>query len=164
MINPKQLRELVVRPTLIKILPVNMDAATELLMGTCAQESDGGTYIAQLGGPALGIWQMEPFTHDDIWKSFLTPKPTLRDKIDSLIGSLPYEGDKFPLATNMIGNLYYACAMARMLYYRVPAPLPAQGDYAAQARYYKQYYNTPAGAATVEQYLGNWNRMQQLLG
>ena len=157
MINPKQIRDLIIRPTLDLVLPDSTGAATELLLGTCAQESDSGTYLAQLpNGPALGIWQMEPATHDDIWTSFLTNHKSLADKIKTLA---PVNSG----AQEMIGNLWYACAMARMLYYRVPAALPAQGDFNAQARYYKQYYNTPLGAATVDQYLGNWNRMQQLL-
>lgn len=160
MINPKQLRDFIVIP-ILGILPNPHVAVIELMMGTAMQESQCGEAIAQYGGPALGVWQMEPFTHDDIWNSFLSGK--LRDQIDSMAGDIPYGGDKHPTATNMIGNLYYACAMARMHYYRIPAALPAQGDYLAQAKYYKQYYNTPLGAATVEQYLANWNRLQQLL-
>lgn len=163
MIDPQQLRDLIIRPTLALILPDTTGAATELLLGTCMQESNGGVYISQINGPALGIWQMEPATHDDIWTSFLPSKPLIKQQLDALAGIVPYNGTSHPLAKNMIGNLWYACAMARMLYYRVPAALPAQGDYQAQAAYYKKYYNTPAGAATIEQYLGNWARIAPLL-
>ena len=46
--------------------------AENLLMGTAAQESALGEYIRQLGnGPALGIFQMEPETFDDIVRNYL---------------------------------------------------------------------------------------------
>jgi hypothetical protein len=49
-----------------------MQAAEELLLGTALQES-GLIYRRQLNnGPALGLFQMEPATHDDIWADFLT--------------------------------------------------------------------------------------------
>ena len=46
--------------------------------------------------------------------------------------------------------------MARVKYYRCPAPLPAAGDLEAQAAYYKRWYNPPGGAATVAEYMANW--------
>lgn len=66
-INCEQLRLYVIRPTLEKI-ELWSEAAENLLLGTTAQESHMGTYIKQVGkGPALGIYQMEPATHKDIW-------------------------------------------------------------------------------------------------
>ena len=50
---------------------LNTSPAIDLLMGTCAQESHMGTYLRQLGGgPALGIFQMEPFTFLDLRARF----------------------------------------------------------------------------------------------
>ena len=108
-------------------------------------------YINQLGGgPALGLWQMEPATHDDIWENFLAYRVKLGLKV---LGSQT----KFN-HTRLIWDLAYACAMSRIHYLRVPRALPRAGNIKAQARYYKQFYNTPAGKGTVEQYLANWHR------
>jgi hypothetical protein len=57
---------------LIKTVLINFDPflaslnAIQLLMGTAAQESHLGTYLKQINGPALGVFQMEPNTEIDI--------------------------------------------------------------------------------------------------
>lgn len=145
MIDPRQLRDNIVMPVLTSLnLPSDKtsNAACELLLGTAMQES-GLRYLVQISGPALGIWQMEPTTFNWLasWASTRALKLPAGD-----VSQLP-------------GNLYLACAMARLRYYVVPEALPAQGDVEAQARYWKQYYNTPAGAGTVQQYLDNWSRL-----
>ena len=43
--------------------------------GTAAVESRMGTYLRQIGGPALGIWQVEPATHLDCWDNWLDYRP-----------------------------------------------------------------------------------------
>jgi hypothetical protein len=127
-------------------------AAEQLVLGTAIQES-GLVYLKQQGaGPALGFFQMEPQTHDDIWQNFLAYHSDLSQKVMRL--GVPYIG--IDRVSEMIGNAYYAAAMCRVLYYRVPAILPPPGDVAAQASYYKQHYNTAGGAATVDQYIANW--------
>lgn len=149
-IHPGQLRQLVVAPALV-VIGLGGGAAEELLMGTALQESDGGFYLHQLGqGPALGIFQMEPRTHDDIWTTFLSRRTDLSAKVSSLL--LPGLNRLGQLA----GNLLYAAAMARLLYYRCPEALPAAGDIPSQAAFYKRWYNTAQGAASVESYLARW--------
>lgn len=150
-IDPNQVRSLIIVPTL-KAIGLHSLAAEQLVLGTFCQESLGGGYIKQLGrGPALGIYQMEPATHDDIWKNFLTFKRDLAVKIRNLsVG-----GGK---SEEMIWNLNYATAMCRIAYFRQKAALPPQNDTLAQARYWKQYYNTPAGKGTVEEYITNYAR------
>ena len=63
-INKHQLRDLI-SDTLHEI-DAHSDAAVNLLMGTCAQESHLGTYIRQISGSALGIMQVEPATYQDV--------------------------------------------------------------------------------------------------
>ena len=76
MIDKTQLRTLV--KDVLTFLNLHSQAAEDLVMGTIAQESRMGTYIRQLGnGPALGISQMEPATHNDIWNNFLAYKEPL---------------------------------------------------------------------------------------
>ncbi len=148
MMTPERFLAEVVAPALTA-LDLDGPAARELLLGTALQESRLRN-IPQAGGPALGYFQMEPATHDDIWENFLAYRPDLAARVTAL---LP---DGAPLPSDLLSYPLYAAAMARLLYARVAAPLPAAGDIAAQAAYYKRWYNTPEGAATVEAYLGNW--------
>lgn len=150
-IDPQNLRDYVIRPTLNGI-ELGGVAAEELMLGTALQESGDGRRLIQAGGgPALGVWEIEPATYADIWANFLPARP----KLAGLLRSLQCPGI-VPALEQLEGNLYYACAMARLVYYRRPEPLPAEGDIAAQAAYYKAHYNTAGGGATVDEYVANW--------
>lgn len=150
-ISVTDLRLRVIRPVTI-ILGLGGDGVEELLLGTAMQESGAGAYLAQLGGPALGIWQMEPATHDDIWARFLEYRAELANRISTLL----FTG--LPKQVQLVGNLYYACAMARMQYFRSPHPIPSPGDLEGQAYLYKLVYNSPSGAASMDEYIANARR------
>jgi hypothetical protein len=80
MIDPRQFRALIVRPALESI-NLWSQQAEDLVMGTAAQESRL-IYLRQLGnGPALGLFQMEPATHNDIWVNFLRWKPSWQNAV-----------------------------------------------------------------------------------
>ncbi|WP_227657621.1 hypothetical protein [Candidatus Magnetaquicoccus inordinatus] len=146
-LNPQQFRSLIIRPTLRR-LDMWSEAAEELLLGTAIQES-ALHYLQQMGGgPAMGFWQMERATHDDLWLNFLNGRTKLGLNV---LG--PYTK---PEATRMVWDLSYACAMCRIHYLRCPDALPPAGDIAGQAAYWKRWYNTPLGKGTVEQYLESW--------
>ena len=49
--------------------------------------------------------------------------------------------------------------MARAHYLRVPEPLPDAGDVEALAAYWKQHYNTPAGAGSEAEFIDNYQRV-----
>jgi hypothetical protein len=148
-LSAKQLNELVIRPAL-EAVELYSPAAAELVLGTACQESNL-KYLHQLGaGPACGLWQMEPATHDDLWANFINARPKIREPLRGL--SLIADPDE------MVWNLLYAAAMCRVHYYRVKEKLPAVGNIRAQADYWKKYYNTALGAGTVEQYLENWRK------
>jgi len=70
--------------------------------------------------------------------------------------------DDLPNTDQLSGNLYYACAMARVQYYRAPEALPAVGDVAGQAALYLLRYNA-GGAATTAEFMAAWHRVQALL-
>jgi hypothetical protein len=169
-IDPTQLRELIVRPAL-ECINLWSPAAEDLVMGTAAVESHCGRYLKQVGGgPALGIFQMEPATHDDIWKNYLRHCVNLAGKVaglssedeESLCTAMRRDAswapwrDYVPDAGEMVWNLAYAAAMARVHYRRSPEPLPAAGDVQGMARLWKKVYNTPAGAGTVEKFIRSW--------
>nr|WP_087475470.1 hypothetical protein [Nitrospira cf. moscoviensis SBR1015] len=154
--DPKHLRDLVIKPACEAIGLYSL-AAEELLLGTACQESKCGTFLKQLGkGPALGIFQMEPRTYHDHWSHFLVGR-----ELGQKAGAMAYWGstDAHPAPEQMIWNLRFAAAMCRIHYYRVKDPLPAAGDIPAQAAYWKRFYNTPKGAGTVEEYLNNWRKL-----
>ncbi len=151
MINQQQLRDLVVAPTLdwLDEEISHTEVAEDLLMATCVAESLGGTYLKQVGGPALGIYQMEPFTHNDIWKNYLAYKPDLFRRLLTLSGSpSPMEHPEL-----MVSNLTYATAMARVHYYRVSEPLPKNSSLELLGQYWKDHYNTKAGAGTADHFV-----------
>lgn len=150
MIDEEQLKWEVIVPVLKYLAPdvPYSDAAVELLFGTASVESKRGTYLKQLGGgPALGIYQMEPATYNDIYQNFLQYKPSLLAKVEKLRGNNVLGSSE----KELIGNLYYATAMARIHYYRVPEPLPKTPE--AHAAYWKEHYNTILGAGTPEKYM-----------
>jgi len=149
MLHIQQFIDHVIVPAL-NAIGLNSQAAQELVLGTALQESNL-YYLKQLGaGPAMGLFQMEPATHDDIWTHYLIYKPRLAGKVHTISAQQTPE--------ELIGNLWYAAAMCRIHYLRVKAPLPEAGDIDAQAAYWKKYYNTPLGAGMVEEYMENWKR------
>lgn len=155
MINQHQLRTLVVKPTL-QLMDGNIpysDHAVELLMMTQAHESLGGEFLKQIGGPALGIYQMEQNTEQDVWDNYLKYNPEVRAIIED---TLPLFG-KDPSGMDLIRNLEYATAIARVQYFRDRAPIP-DGDLSddktiwALAEYAKRVWNTQLGKATARDY------------
>ena len=121
--------------------------AVALLLGTAAVESDLGYYLYQLnGGPARGIYQMEPATEKSLWLDFLAYRTPLRIKIHQVTGR---SGPGPWLAW----DLAYQTVMARVKYRPVPEPLPSVDDTEGQARYWKLYYNTRKGKRSIQDYI-----------
>jgi hypothetical protein len=147
-INAKQLKIHVIVPTLVQI-GLYSDAAVNLLLGTCAQESQMGTYLKQINGPALGIYQIEPATHKDVWENYLRYKKELSEKV-LMLGA---QHD----ASLMI-NLAYTTAIARIIYLRAPEKLPAENDISELANYWKKYYNTLLGKGSTTDFITNYKR------
>lgn len=127
-------------------------AAVYLLLGTAAQESRFGTYIKQIKGPALGVFQMEPDTEEDIWINFLRYQPYLKEMVKKVTGV------KQPDQFHLRGNLLYQIAMARLHYWRKPEPLPSKTDITGMAKYWKKHYNTYKGKGTVEEFQKNYTK------
>jgi len=116
--------------------------AEELLVFTCAAESNGGTYIHQVKGPALGIYQCEPSTHTDIWQNYIIN----RHSITSIL-SLNFNCPRIPEPARLVYDLHYATAICRLHYRRQAEALPKADDVEGMWDYYKKYYNTANGKA-----------------
>ena len=151
--NAKQLRELIIRPTL-HALGMWSKPAEDLMLGTACQESHCGEYIRQLGCSgtigAFGVWQMEIATARDIYDNYLRYRPELKAAVEHLRGA----GQSIQDA--LISNLAYACALARIKYRRDPAAIPS--DLRGQAEMWKRVYNTATGKGTIDEYMTNWAR------
>lgn len=143
--HKQQFRTLVIEPVL-KEMGMYSEEAVRLLLMIMAHESRQGYYIKQTVGPALGVYQMEPATHDDIIK-FLRAKGKV--KLVTMWSAPQFE---WSTATEMAGNMYYATAMARAFFLRFPEALPNGSD-AELAAYAKARWNTKAGKATADDYL-----------
>jgi len=124
--------------------------AIELLMLTAAQESHCGAYIKQVRGPALGIFQMEPATCEDLFMNYLRFQPDTQKAVDHFIT----EGVDFKM--QMMGNIPMQIVFARAQYRRFPERIPSNSK--DIARYYKKYWNTEKGKATVEEALRNYDK------
>jgi hypothetical protein len=142
-INAKQLRELIIRPTL-KDMGMWSESAENLLMGTAAQESHLGSQIKQLGGgPALGIYQCEPATHEDVAK-WAKGKATFEE--------LSFDHNR------LIYDLRYATFICRLHYYRAPKALPEADDIEGLASYWKRFYNSSLGKGKPEEFVRNYKK------
>lgn len=146
--NKNQFRNLIDR-TLGDYPELISESAVRLLLGTAAQESHFGTYLRQVGGgPAIGVFQMEPKTFIWLREHYTDPK-------------LP--GTKYPEikereVTDLEWDLHLAILMARLRYRIVPAALPYAYDVKALATYWKEHYNTSLGAGKVEQFIDNYRK------
>jgi hypothetical protein len=171
MIDCEHLKKYIITPVLEE-LGLFSDAAVNLLLGTAAQESALGLYLHQIHGEALGIYQIEPSTYHDLFENYF-PKyiemehalseGQYKKDVEKRIGFLAVL-DKFDLPNkeyfeyNLIGNLYYSTAIARIIYYRVPEQLPEANDIQSLAKYYKKYYNTENGKASVSSFVRNYEK------
>lgn len=159
MILCTDLRKYVVRPTLKK-MGMWSESAEALILGTAAHESRLGTYLHQVNGPALGIYQIEPNTHQDLWKNYLSYRS---DKAAMMSGFASRNNSSIQNMSvddqELICNMAYATAVCRMIYYRRPEPLPDSKDLPGLAAYWKTHYNTEQGRGTVEQFELDYKRL-----
>ncbi len=154
MINSSQLRELVILPAL-KGVNLYSPEAEEMLIATCAQETHDGFYLKQMThdkNAALGIYQMQPDTHDWLWNTTLTTDSNLGFKV---MTSCKYT--LRPKADVMVYNLLYASVMARVFWLHIKDAFAEVGDTDHLWFLYKKYWNTYGGKATKEEFVKNYN-------
>ena len=140
MLNPKQLTQYVVEPTL-KAIGLYSVAATQLLMGTFLMES-GLSLVHQLpNGPGRGLGQVENTTYQDVKQRIQEPRyAPLYAKILTTLNmqELPKDADA------LMGNLVLAVIFTRLKYYLDRRPMPEPGDINGFANYWGKVYNAGA--------------------
>ena len=122
--------------------------ATGLLLGTAATETCVQCMPQMGGGPACGVFQIEPVTAQDLHR-FLATTAVFTPLLDTRCSLHGGDFDETALSR----DLSYQVLLARTLYYvRDPHPLPAVVDVVEASKRWKQYYNTYLGAGTEEKY------------
>jgi hypothetical protein len=144
--NNEQFRTVIVKPVL-QALQLLTPVAEELLVATMAHESKGGTFLVEEKGAALGIYQMLPKEHDDLWLKFMPNQSETTHRLMQVC-----KMSTKPTSDMMVFNLLYATAMARIFYLDCKAALPASADIDSLWPYYKKWWNTEAGKATEEEF------------
>jgi len=136
-----------------------MDSASihDLLLGTAAKESHLGKYLIQVNGIALGPWQIEPATHDDCCR-YLKNKSNLKDITYNLLFGISSKDQ-------LIWNVFYSCAIARIKYWMIPAPLPQENAYLtkeqyihALGEYWDKWYNCNPKHGNAREFVECWEK------
>ena len=162
MINAKDFREEVVRPSLRALAEYHprlySEDAVELLLGTSAQESDLGYFLTQIGNhplEGLGPYSMELATSDSIWEHYLAFRPELASIVRSLMTQDAFDSPE-NLRRELINNSMYSTAMARIKYWKVPDPMPT--TLWGWAAYWKEHFNTHLGKGTEEEFVVSYRK------
>ncbi len=138
----------IVIPTL-QALGMYSDDAVNLLLGTCATESDFGAFRQQLGGgPALGVYEMEEVTYRDCWR-YIYLHDNILERVRALCPEASHE--TFALIEN---DDVLATVMTRIKYWMIPDAVPS--GIVDLAEYWKQWYNTPNGQGTTADFLSKY--------
>ena len=150
MINKNQLINDIIKPSL-ECVGLYSEDAVHLLKAICVHESNAGTYVKQINGPALGIFQIEPATYKDLVFYLKSSRPDLRNMILDIykIGLLPHAD-----SGQLVWDLRFSVIMARVFFLRIPEPLPGK-NIAKIATYWKKYYNTPKGRGTEDAFIAS---------
>jgi hypothetical protein len=120
------------------------------ILGTAAVESDFFAYSHQVGGgPALGYFQCEPPTRQDIIDNYLIYNPRMRKRLENAFGDLEVNDNFFVL------NIPLQIVFCYLHYNRYGAWGRDIYGYAAN---WKKYYNTSKGKGTVEDFLIKYHR------
>lgn len=135
--------------------------ALQLLLVTVAVESSMGKYIKQVKGPALGIFQIEPDSHKDLWDNFINFNPEIKSKLLAMLPDNARGDGPFAMSARhncLISNMAYSACIARLIYFRYPDPMPSFDDKDGMWEFYKKRYNSSLGATTKDKFLDSWKR------
>jgi hypothetical protein len=133
-----QFKENIVNPVLHDLQMYSKEFA-ELIVFTCAVESAGGTYVKQIKGPALGIYQIEPSSFTDLWVNFIVRNTHIVNLL-----TLHFAVHRMPAPIEVVTDLRLATAMCALFYkrYKVKPESSSPDDLWEP---YKKYYNTVKG-------------------
>lgn len=150
MINPDQMKGLIKR--VLQKIDLYSSEAAEFIYNIGLVESKY-IYIQQISGPAVGVYQIEPWVGVDIIQNYLQYRPELMKLVASACYldwshfTAPREKDwEYILTTNLAAQIVFC----RLHLRRIPKRLPKTLE--EQATQWKVYYNTAKGKGTPEKY------------
>ena len=100
------------------------------------------------GNPAIGFWQIEPATMNDMITNYIHYRSHYKKNLISL--GMNFENDTI---MSVMSNLAVQAALCRLHYRRDKYPLPSWDDLEGQASYWKRVYNTVKGRGTVKHFI-----------
>lgn len=163
-IYAKDLRELVIRPTLL-LLDDWSPAAENLLLGTAAQESQLGFRMNTNSDQGAGIYRISETTHIQVWDKYLVTDPELASRVRGLASQQQFL--KSPHA-ELITNLSYATGIAWMIYKQNHVELPSDATLTALANCWHSCYDIrnhqqaklvgPSSLMT-DKFIGNYRKL-----
>jgi len=155
--NRQQFTDLILIPMLREIPRGYSYRSRMMIAMIIAHESDGGEYIKQLdNGPALGIIQMEPYTHACTWEN--GHSIWANALICGIITQKELNLGIHPKASRLIYDLRYNVFMARQRLFMKPEAFPSTR--LKMSAYLKRHWNTAEGSAHDLSYLNaldNWS-------
>ena len=100
------------------------------------------------GNPAIGFWQIEPATMNDMITNYIHYRSHYKKNLISL--GMNFKKDTI---MSVMSNLAVQAALCRLHYRRDKDPLPSWDNLEGQASYWKRVYNTVEGRGTVEHFM-----------
>tara|TARA_Y100000310_G_C20422345_1_gene687269 strand:- start:345 stop:809 length:465 start_codon:yes stop_codon:yes gene_type:complete len=100
------------------------------------------------GNPAIGFWQIEPATMNDMIDNYIGYRSHYKKNLISL--GMNFEKDTI---LSVMSNMAVQAALCRLHYRRDRDPLPSWDDLEGQAKYWKRVYNTVEGRGTVKHFM-----------
>lgn len=100
------------------------------------------------GNPAIGFWQIEPATLNDMVENYIGYRAHYQKNLISL--GMNFNDD---MIISVMSNMAVQAGLCRLHYRRDKDPIPSWDDLEAQAKYWKRVYNTIEGRGTVEHFI-----------
>lgn len=124
-----------------------IDRYVELLLVTSQVESNMGFLTKQQGGPALGVFQMEPATEKDILENYIKPNKKLEQIFQNVKSKRKVDGVSELQYNFAYATLITVCAYKRYIDTGL-INLPKLGDIDGQTYVWKKIYNSVKGKGT----------------
>ena len=100
------------------------------------------------GNPAIGFWQIEPATMNDMIDNYIKYRSHYKKNLISL--GMNFEKDT---VMSVMSNIGVQAALCRIHYRRDKHSIPSWDDLEGQAKYWKRVYNTEEGRGSVGHFM-----------
>lgn len=156
----KYVRDDVINKIFDSIFTTSKEEYTNLLLGTCAVESDFGSARRQHGVKnkfvgGYGIFQVEPATHDYLIDQYLLKKPELRKIVLSFYNKELSKYDNLQQNDLYLASIAYVKYLSCKNLFQFPED---PNNIEALAKIWKKYYNTILGKGKEEEFVKKYRK------